>query len=367
MQTVNSGWRRPARIAQPSTPPPEVGLKELFAASRLAVTALSLRSSQRFVLDQLVGCFRGELIHGRYLVWPSNEFLMERTGLSERAVRYAIRGLIAEGVITSKESANGKRFAVRSKSGQISDAYGLDLSPLLQRQAEYSERCEEIKVAREYRRRQFDEITICRRSTQEMLSVLSQVTDKEPIDDLLKEFDRQVEILPRRDSLASPEAALASWRVLLEVTQSRYDAAFGGNNSRIIKDNNENPDQSCYKGFEDIKQNRTEPTMIEIADACPDALQYVTNVRTERDLINEAGRLRGVFGTHESAWHEAIELLGPARAAKAFFVVLQRYSDDAGQTIKNFGGYFRAYVRMIDTGRVDLIEEVRGMRRRRAN
>jgi len=363
MQTVSTGWRRPARFVQPPTPTAEVSSTDLFAVARLAVKSLNLRPGARFVLEQLVGCWGGELLGGRYLVWPSNEFLMDRTGLSERGVRYAIRSLLELGVIVSKESANGKRFAIRSANGQIRDAYGLDLSPLLSRREEFTERCEEIKVAREYRRRQFDEITVCRRSVQELLRALKDWFDK-PTGDLQREFERLAAITPRRDSLASPEAALAAWRALHEVTKEQYDAACGGNNSRIIEDNNDTPDQSCNKAYE---KNVAGPNLVELAAACPDAMSFMPKVADERDLIRAVSTLRGAFGTHESAWNEAMEMLGAAQAAKAFVVVLQRATEDNGEKIKNVGGYFRAYARMIEQGRVDLGLEVRGMRRRRAH
>jgi replication initiation protein RepC len=56
-------------------------------------------------------------------------------------------------------------------------------------------------------------------------------------------------------------------------------------------------------------------------------------------------------------------------AAAAFMVMLQRLDrDQAGaQTIKNPGGYYRAYVRMIAEGRVDLPDEIRMMKRRRSH
>lgn len=365
MQTENTGWRRPARYIQPPLEAPDAGAKDLFKAAKLAAKALNLRPGACFVLDQLVGCYGGEKIGGRYLVWPANEFLMERTRLSERGVRYSIRTLIDDGVITTKESANGKRFAIRSKTGQIHDAYGLDLTPLLARLEEFERRCEEIQAAAEHRRRQFDEITICRRSTLEMLN-----TDwfaETPVDDLQSEFDRLMTLTPRRDSFASPDAALAAWRALHEVTQARYDTACGGNSSRLIEDNKDAPDQSCNNGMDENGVARVEVTLVDVLAACPDAVAYATDVRTERDLIRAAGTLRGAFGTHESAWHEAIDMLGASRAAVAFFVVLQRHAEDNGEKIKNFGGYFRAYVRMIEQGRVDLGDEVRGMRRRRAH
>src|SRR3712207_8629910 len=56
--------------------------------------------------------------------WPSNIYLESRTGLTERAIRFAIRGLIDLQLITPKDSPNGKRYAVKDLSGEIVDAFG---------------------------------------------------------------------------------------------------------------------------------------------------------------------------------------------------------------------------------------------------
>ena len=60
--------------------------KELSAAAREAAKALELRPAQRAVLSELVACW-GEQEWERLLVWPSNDYLISRTGLSERAIR----------------------------------------------------------------------------------------------------------------------------------------------------------------------------------------------------------------------------------------------------------------------------------------
>ncbi len=101
--------------------------KELSASAREAAKALGLRPSLRLVLSELVATW-GEQEWSRLIVWPSNEYLVSRTGLSERAVRYALRDLVGLEIIAPKDSANGKRYAIRSRDGTILDAFGFDLT-----------------------------------------------------------------------------------------------------------------------------------------------------------------------------------------------------------------------------------------------
>ncbi|MGO7675316.1 helix-turn-helix domain-containing protein, partial [Rhizobium johnstonii] len=87
----SSGWRPQKPTPSPAAKPATADKKVLFQAAHKAGRALKLPSSARFVLDQLVGVFDGVLVENRMLVWPSNDFLVKRTGLSERSVRYSLK------------------------------------------------------------------------------------------------------------------------------------------------------------------------------------------------------------------------------------------------------------------------------------
>lgn len=66
------------------------------------------------------------------VVFPSNASLSERAnGIDERTLRRCLGRLDAAGLIVRKNSANGKRFPLRY-GGIIRDAFGIDLSPLIQ-------------------------------------------------------------------------------------------------------------------------------------------------------------------------------------------------------------------------------------------
>lgn len=371
MERVNTGWRQMVPAGVPLAPQyHDADKKELFTAARLGVQALKLKPAVRYVLDQLVGCYAGEPLVGRILVWPSNELLAARTGLAERTIRYCLATLLQLGVVGAKDSANGKRFAIRSKAGQIMDAYGFDLSPLLARAAEFADEVERQKGQRELRGRMHDQITICRRSTQEALKELGEWFPKTARDDLEREFEQLAALTPRRTAAQAPDAALAAWRDLRQRSEDRYYAACGGKNGRHIEDNNDSLDQSCNKRPGVNERPAETLRLTDLVAACPDAFGYADEVETMADLVGAAARLRGTIGAHESAWQEAVDKLGPIVAAAAFFVVLQAYDRDqsVGQRkIKNAGGYFRSYVRMIAGGQIDLLEEIRALRRRRAH
>src|ERR1700727_3069121 len=67
---------------------------------------------------------------GRAIVWPSASMQQEALGLSATRVKAINRALIEAGLITMKDSPNGKRYGRRDPRGNIVEAYGFDLSPI---------------------------------------------------------------------------------------------------------------------------------------------------------------------------------------------------------------------------------------------
>ena len=142
MHTASTGGRRLRHAALAARqlaldPGRSITRKELSAAAREAEKALQLRPTLRLVLSELVACW-GEQAWDRVLVWPSNDHLVSRTGLTERAIRFAMRGLIDLQLIVPKDSPNGKRYAIRDLAGEIVDAFGFDLTPLYARRGEWA-------------------------------------------------------------------------------------------------------------------------------------------------------------------------------------------------------------------------------------
>ncbi len=77
------------------------------------------------------------------VVFASNAALCERAnGMEERVLRRHVSRLCEAGLLRRKDSATGKRFPLKA-DGLIRDAFGLDLTPLLERHPELTRRAEE--------------------------------------------------------------------------------------------------------------------------------------------------------------------------------------------------------------------------------
>jgi replication initiation protein RepC len=382
MQLASSGGRRLRHAALAAR---ELALetgrtvtrKELSAAARDAAKALELRNGPRSVLSELVACW-GEQEWERLLVWPSNDYLMSRTGLSERSVRYAFRVLIDQQLIVPKESPNGKRFAVKDLGGDIVDAFGFDLTPVYARRGEWAQRLIEQKQLREARKRAFDEITVARRAAEEALNALAEHHPDLDRSDLEERFKVLKARTPLRSTKVMPLDALDEWKDLRTLCEKAFfDAGNGGKDCRHTNNNNGSRSKPCNKGFpkkaEAVlpKEQTSEHLSPElILEACPTLSDYGQPVRDLADIVSAGRYLRAALGAHESAWAEAVEDIGTVRAAIAVIYVLQLYEDDAAKNggesrIKNPGGYFRALTRMVKAGKIDLAVELLAMRRRR--
>lgn len=83
------------------------------------------------------------------IVFPSNASLSERAnGIDERTLRRSLKRLEAAGLIIRKSSANGKRFPLRY-GGIIRDAFGIELSPLIQSHDALAARALQVTEERE--------------------------------------------------------------------------------------------------------------------------------------------------------------------------------------------------------------------------
>ena len=106
---------------------------------------------------------------GRPIVWPSALLQQEALGLSETQAKRLNRCLIEAGLVTMKDSPNGKRYGKRDPKGRIVEAYGFDLSPLAARYAEFVRLAEEGRAERETMGRLRRRATIARKGIVQIL------------------------------------------------------------------------------------------------------------------------------------------------------------------------------------------------------
>jgi replication initiation protein RepC len=104
------------------------------------------------------------------IVFPSNAQLSLRAnGMAEQTIRRHLASLIEAGLLTRRDSANGKRFVRRDREGQIDEAFGFSLAPLLARAEEIERLAAEIEAERLHLQRLKERLTICRRDVAKLI------------------------------------------------------------------------------------------------------------------------------------------------------------------------------------------------------
>jgi replication initiation protein RepC len=149
---------------------------QLLAAFKAAAPPLGLPVRFVHTVDWLFGFTRPQdwKEGGRPVVWPSSSLQQEALGLSESRVKSINRGLSEAGLITMKDSPNGKRYGVRDPRGDIVEAYGFDLSPIATRYAEFVQLGADARRERKEIGRLRRRATIARKSITQILETATE-------------------------------------------------------------------------------------------------------------------------------------------------------------------------------------------------
>jgi len=117
----------------------------------------------------------------RPIVWPSAAMQREALGLGLSQVKTLNRALIEAGLITMKDSPNGKRYGKRDGKGRIVEAYGFDLSPLAARQAQFVAIAAQGRADRERMRLLRRRATIARNGLGQILETVAELALMDPV------------------------------------------------------------------------------------------------------------------------------------------------------------------------------------------
>lgn len=148
-----------ARSARPAFYEPTSPGKVLSAFKR-ASNAMGIPRRVVELVDYLVGrTFAADWQGGRIIAWPSNATLGDALDLGRSQIKTLIRVGQELGLFEMRDAPDGKRFGHRDNGGQITLAYGFDLSPLASRRDEFEQIARAHAEARAEGRRLRGQIT----------------------------------------------------------------------------------------------------------------------------------------------------------------------------------------------------------------
>ena len=298
---------------------------------------------------------------GELIVWPSNEQLIARAnGISPATLRRHLAVLVECGLIIRRDSPNGKRFARRSRAGEIEQAYGFDLSPIVARAAEFRDLAEAAQAEKRAFRVARERLTLLRRDIVKMIDAGIEEGVPGNWGRVLQTYQAVISRLPRtasrqfiEDICAELHELHAEIRDALEsFTKTQTLNANESHFERHIQNSNPDSISESENGFREKKEasgsvaetdnvrslpKRDLPLSI-VLDACPDMREAAQagEIHHWRDFLAAAELVRTMLGVSPSAWAEACEAMGEVQAAIALAAIYQR-----ADQINSAGGYLR--------------------------
>lgn len=299
---------------------------------------------------------------GVLIVWPSNEQLMARAnGMPPTTLRRHLAVLVDCGLIIRRDSPNGKRFARKGRGGEVEQAYGFDLSPIVARADEFNELAEAVQAEKKAFKVARERLTLLRRDIvkmidagieervpgnwgrvsqvyQEIIGRLPRSAPRQLIESLCDELhDLWTQIRDILESFAKTENP--------DANESHYGRHIQNSNPDSISESEHGlGKKEEVDGIAEETDNlrslpKRELPLGIVLDACPDLMDLAQGgaIRHWRDLLAAAEVARPMLGISPSAWREACEAMGEVQAAITLAAILQR-SDQ----INNAGGYLRS-------------------------
>ncbi|MBY3170519.1 plasmid replication protein RepC [Rhizobium laguerreae] len=370
---------------------------KLFRALCEAKPLLGIGDRALAVLNALLSFYpKNELAEENGLiVFPSNIQLSLRThGMAEQTVRRHLAALVEAGLLLRKDSPNGKRYVRRDRAGEVNEAFGFSLAPLLARAEEIERLAAEVMAERLHVQRLRERITLCRRDIAKLIEAAVEEEIPGDWEGLYGEFRDLIEGLPRTPTAAQLELLLHELEALrtdiLNRLEIRVKSAKQRGNANYIERHiqNSNPESTSEvePGFEtkqgamaeqdkgrevemleegrgEAAQSRQEESrqsggrndggglksfpLSLVLHACPEILAYGPDgvIRNWRDLMAAAVIVRSMLGVSPSAYEEAANVMGPENAATVMACILER-----GGHINSAGGYLRGLTRRSEKG-----------------
>jgi replication initiation protein RepC len=370
-----------------STPDDAVVHKwRILRALTLAKGRLGLSDRALNVLDALL-TFHPEtaLTPGAALtVFPSNrELALRARGPALKTLQRALAQLMEAGLIIRRDSPNGKRYARRGQGGEIAQAFGFDLTPLIARAAEIEAVAAEVEGELRQIALLRERITLHRRDIAKTIAMAVEagapgdwhgfMVRHQALSGRLRRTEPMADIEPLAADLHALHVEVAKCLEGFLKTQNmtRSDRQDGSD----IQNSNTEPSESepCFQkswGQSSSKPSETDrlpPSKAEqgrvsppkpqayplgmVIDACPDLVDWAKSgsIGGWSEFVVTAGTVRSALGISPSAYEDARAVMGEIPAAIVVAAILQK-----GESVRSPGSYLRGLTEKARAGEFSL-------------
>ncbi|WP_046665466.1 plasmid replication protein RepC [Neorhizobium galegae] len=362
---------------------------KLFRAVCEARPSLGVTDRALTVLDALLTFYPDDEISeaGGLVVFPSNAQLSLRArGMTAATLRRHLAVLIDAGLILRKDSPNGKRYARRSRAGEINEAFGFSLAPLLARATEIESMAAQVVADRELLRITRDRLTVCRRDVAKLIAAAFDEGVPGDWASILDMFRTLVGRIPRVATVKTISPILEEMEMLrseiinvleirvktqkIDARESQIERHKQNSNLNYNYESEQRQEITRVAPLPSDPQPRSEPVRGKsreraphnggvaprslqsfplglVLQACPQIADYGPGGRIDnwRDLITAAVVVRTMLGVSSTAYEEACMAMGRENAATVIACILER-----GGHINSAGGYLRDLTRRTERG-----------------
>lgn len=336
----------------------------VFRDIKEARIALGASDRALAILDALLSFHPETAFYGNsaLVVWPSNEQLIIRAnGMSPATLRRHLANLVECGLIVRRDSPNGKRYARKGQGGEVEQAYGFDLSPLVARASEFKELAAALQAEKKAYRLVKERLTICRRDIVKMIETGIEEGVPGNWGTVQQAYQAIVGGLPRTAPRQVLEAVANEldelWEeirgVLESFVESVNPSANESQDERHIQNSKSEAKIESEQSFGNKREEsgsggendnvrsmpKRELPLGIVLDACPNMLWLVKGgggIRNWREFLAAVETARPVLGISASAWEDAKVAMGEQQAGITLAAIYQRVDQ-----IKSPGGYLR--------------------------
>ncbi|EIM26666.1 plasmid replication protein RepC [Microvirga lotononidis] len=352
-----------ARVKAEHCPPETIAEKwKVLDNLREAKQALGVSDRALSVLNALLTFHQDTTLslEADLIVYPSNRSLLLRAnGMAPATLRRNLAALVHAGLVIRRDSPNGKRYARKGEGGQIEQAFGFDLSPLVARSAEFEKLAGEARAAAKARYLLREEISLLRRDISQTILMCLEEGLPGPWRSLADRFQALGAMPARNADVLLLEGVAkdlrALWRdvdkCLTDHLKQENMSTNESHSERHHQNSNTDPSNDSESGYRIEKEGTVTPdpeasrqpvrafALGIVLQACPDIAMYTRGgegITTWRGLSEAATVVRPILGISPSAWAEACEVMGHDNAAITVAAILQR-----AEAIRSPGAYLR--------------------------
>ncbi len=375
------------QVLAASTPDDAVVHKwRILRALTLAKGRLGLSDRALNVLDALL-TFHPEtaLTPGAGLtVFPSNrELALRARGPALKTLQRALAQLMDVGLIIRRDSPNGKRYARRGQGGEIAQAFGFDLTPLIVRAAEIEAVAAEVEGEMRQIALLRERITLHRRDIAKTIAMAVEAGAPGDWQVFMARHQALSGRLRRTEPMADLEPLAADLHTLhLDVSKRLEEFLKTQNMTRNdrqdgsdIQNSKSEPSESEPRFQRSWGQGSSEPSEADrpptsksvqgsalppkpqayplgmVIDACPDLIDWAKSgsISGWSDFVATASTVRSALGISPSAYGDALEVMGEIPAAIVVAAILQK-----GESVRSPGSYLRGLTEKARAGEFSL-------------